>query len=347
MHQVKLSLRYGPIIVLGMLLLGCTHEDAVPPVPPPPEDLSTWTVPELVQPPPSETPGMPGEAKPTAAEKVYAYIAGTPYQVQVSVGWPLDVVLEHGEQVRNIVGGDRSDTEMRQPPTVSAVAQAEGTATAPSEAPRPESLGGRHWEVREGAEGTGDTVRGHIFIAAMEAGMHTGVIVTTTRRTYYLTCQSVKTSPIRVLRWTYTPSAAMGRAIPKEPGMLPDATVAARYHVGYRIQSHGRPPDWMPRAVLDDGKKIYILYPEVTMFGTTPVVRMIGPNGPQLVNARQYLNVVIIDHLAARVELRIGIGETAEVVGVTRGDLHTIECPGDAACPSWPAAAQTLARRQP
>ena len=34
MHQVKLSLRYGPIIVLGMLLLGCTHEDAVPPVPP-------------------------------------------------------------------------------------------------------------------------------------------------------------------------------------------------------------------------------------------------------------------------------------------------------------------------
>jgi len=101
----------------------------------------------------------------------------------------------------------------------------------------------------------------------------------------------------------------------------------------------------MPRGVVDDGKKLYILYPEVTLFGSVPVARMIGPNGPQLLNARQYLNVVIVDQLPARVELRVGTGETAEVVSVTRGDLHTIECPGDAACPVWPAAAQTLARR--
>src|SRR6266581_9516379 len=135
MHQVKLYLRYGPIIVLGMLLLGCTHEDAVPPVSPPPEDLSTWTVPELVQPPPSETPGAPGEAKPTAAEKVYAYMVGTPYQVQVSVGWPLDDVLEHGEQVRNIVGGDRSDNDPLPPPKPPTLAPGEVRATVPSETP--------------------------------------------------------------------------------------------------------------------------------------------------------------------------------------------------------------------
>jgi len=53
----------------------------------------------------------------------------------------------------------------------------------------------------------------------------------------------------------------------------------------------------MPRAVVDDGKKLYILYPEVTLFGTVPLVRLLGPNGPQLVNARQYLNVVIVDQL--------------------------------------------------
>ena len=62
-----------------------------------------------------------------------------------------------------------------------------------------------------------------------------------------------------------------------------------------------------------------------------PLVRLLGPNGPQLVNARQYLNVVIVDHLVARAELRVGLGEQAETVTITRGALRTIACPGDAA----------------
>jgi type IV secretory pathway VirB9-like protein len=98
---------------------------------------------------------------------------------------------------------------------------------------------------------------------------------------------------------------------------------------------------------VDDGKKVYILYPEVALFDTVPLLRLIGPNGPQLVNARQFLNVVIVDQLVARAELRVGIGEHAETVTITRGALRTITCPGDAACPVWPQAAQTLARRQP
>src|SRR2546427_9245757 len=154
------------IIILVSILLGCTHEDAVPPVPPPPEDLSTWTVPELVQPPPSVTADALGDAKPTAAEKVYAYTPGTPYQVQVSVGWPLDVVLEHGEQVRNIVGGDRSDNDTRipQPPRPPAGAQGEGQTTVPSDTPTPAPTNARRLEVREGSEGMGETLRPHIFV---------------------------------------------------------------------------------------------------------------------------------------------------------------------------------------
>jgi type IV secretion system protein VirB9 len=103
----------------------------------------------------------------------------------------------------------------------------------------------------------------------------------------------------------------------------------------------------MPRHVVDDGKKLYIVYPEVTLFGTVPLLRMIGPNGPQLVNARQYLNVVIVDQLLATAELRVGTGERAETVTLTRGALRTIDCPGDDACPAWPQAATTLAGRHP
>jgi len=256
-------------------------------------------------------------AKPTAAEKVYPYAPGTTFAVQVPTQTPLELVLEKGEQVRNIVGGDRVPAETQQ--------------TA-------------RWEVKEGTDGMGETLRQHVFIIVGEEKLTTGLIITTTLRTYYLTCTSVKTSPVRVVRWQYPhDEPAEMQPKPKEPGLLPDPQKPRQYHVGYSLD--GATPDWRPRQVLDDGKKTYILYPEVTLFETVPMLRLIGPNGPQLVNARQYLNVVIVDQLVARGELRVGIGEHAETVTITRGQLKTIACPGDPSCPVWPQAAQVLARK--
>jgi type IV secretion system protein VirB9 len=201
--------------------------------------------------------------------------------------------------------------------------------------------------VKEGAEGHEGTLRPHIFVTPSAAGLTTGLIITTTRRTYYLTCKSVQTSPTRVVRWHYPPEPPETPKVARTPGLLPDPTQSARYHIGYELTSSQPPPSWLPRQVVDDGKKLYIVYPEVTLFDTVPLLRLLGPNGPQLVNARQFLNVVIVDQLVARAELRVGLGEHAETVTITRGALRTIACPGDEACPVWPQAAATLARRQP
>ena len=313
------------VLLLGVcLVLGCTHEEPPPPaVPPPPEDLSTWAVPELVQSPPApprvvavvESP----PPKPTAAEKVYPYAPGTTFALQVPTNTPLDLVLEKGEHVRNIGGGDRAPTD------------AQHTA---------------RWEIKEGAEGIGDTLRPHVFITVGEEKLTTGVIITTTKRTYYLTCTSVKTSPVRVVRWTY-PHEEPAEMQPRshEPGLLPDPQEPRQYHVGYELGSAKPPPSWQPRQVVDDGQKTYILYPEVALFETVPMLRLIGPHGPQLVNARQYLNVVMVDQLLARGELRVGVGAHAETVTITRGQLKTIACPEDPSCPVWPQAAQRLARK--
>src|SRR2546422_7812784 len=46
------------------------------------------------------------------------------------------------------------------------------------------------------------------------------------------------------------------------------------------------------------------LFPYTTLFRSVPMLRLVGPNGPQLVNARQFLNVVIVDQLVPRAELR-------------------------------------------
>jgi type IV secretion system protein TrbG len=124
--------------------------------------------------------------------------------------------------------------------------------------------------------------------------------------------------------------------------LLPDPQTPTHYHVGYLLESIRHTPHWVPRSIVDDGRKTYIVYPEVVLFETVPLVRLIGPHGPQLVNARQFLNVVILDQLIGRAELRVGTGEQAETVTIRRGVLRTITCPGHAECPVWPAAAARL-----
>src|SRR5256885_13931299 len=131
---MRFVIAYG---LMGLLWLsGCEHATVPPPVPPALEDLSTWSVPELTQPPlPVSQAQVPTEEKATPGEKIYPFTPGATYTATVPMGWPLDIVLERGEQVRNIVGGDR--------------APAEG-----GQAPR--------WEVKEGSEGTDAALRSHV-----------------------------------------------------------------------------------------------------------------------------------------------------------------------------------------
>jgi type IV secretion system protein VirB9 len=311
-------MRRGLVLsLLTTLVLGCTHEEQPPPVPPPPDDLSTWSIPVLVQPQVPPLLPTPVEDKPTPAEKVYEYAPGTTYVIPVAINMPLDIMLEAGEQLRNLVGGDRTPTE--------------GQTEV--------------WQVKEGASGSGETARSHVFVTVTTAGRTNGVVLTTTRRSYLLTLKSVGRSPVRVVRWTYPPETTPPLQA-TEPGLLPDPETPVKYHVGYTLAStHPQPPVWLPKAVVDSGTKTYILFPELALFDTVPVVREIGPNGPQLVNARQFLNVVILDKLVSRLELRVGLGEQAEVVTVTRGALRTIQCPDEPECPVWPQAAQVLARK--
>ena len=317
--------RRGLLALLVLLLLGSggcqPSAPPEPPVAPPAEDLSAWSVPTLVQPKrqrlaqPLQLANLPAGT----AEKVYTFAPGVAVEALVPMGIPLDIVLQPGEVVRDIVGGDRS--------------------------PLPEGQQHSRWQVKEGKDQSGPLLRAHVFVTAAEPGLTNGVTITTTRRTYYITCKSVQKAPHRVLRWHY--SGAEREVLPPEPEpeppLLPLPEQPMRYHVGYELSVPQPAPSWVPRFVVDDGKKTYLVYPEVTLHESVPLLRLIGPQGPQVVNSRQYLNVVIIDQLIARAELRLGTGERAQVVTITRGPLRTITCPGDSGCPIWPAAAAALA----
>lgn len=305
------------LAVLGLLaglLVSCQQAAPLPSVAPMPEDLSTFTVPELVQtifPPAVQMP--PPESPPTRAEQVALYVPGTVYPAPVTVGWPLDLVLERGEQVRNIVGGSLPGGE-GQPPRL---------------------------EVKEGASGQADSQQPHVFLSAAEAGLRTGLLVTTTRRTYLLDVQTVKASSIRVVRWTYPPLPVVVAPAPVVPALLPDPEHPASWHVGYTA-SHPA-PDWTP-VVVDNGKKTYLLFSPVVLYSSVPLVREVTVQGPAVLNTRQIANVIIVDKVVERLELRHGTGEHAAVVIITRGTLRTIACPGDGECPRFPHPS-TLAGR--
>ena len=186
------------VCLLALLLVGCAKEaPPPPPVPPAPEDLSTWSLPELVPPPAPETPPVPPPTpeKPTPAEQVLDFTPGTTFSLTVPVGAPLDIVMQRGEEVRNVIGGDRAPVEANQT---------------------------TRWELKEGAHGLGDTLQHHIFLSATLPSLSTGLIVTTTRRTYYLQCKSVAKSPIRTVRWRYPVETTDPLAKLKVPPLLPD-----------------------------------------------------------------------------------------------------------------------------
>lgn len=302
-------------LVLCLVLAGCAMQEPAPvPVPPMPEDLSTWTAPEWV----SETPVLTSssaaavlvapEPPKSANLKVYAWEPGKEYKVPVALGSPADIILEPGEIVHNIVGGDRQPLQ-------------EG------DAPR--------WEVKEGKSASAQMPIAHVFLAASHVGQQMGVIVTTDRRTYYLAVASVASTPIRAVMWTY-PEPPPAPVHARAPSLVPDGSQPQRYHVGYSLTSPGTLPAWAPTTVLDDGRKTYLIFPATMLYQAAPLVRLLGPQGPQLVNSRQVGQVYIIDQLIGHAELRVGAGEHAEVLTVSRGNVETITCPGHAQCPAWP-----------
>ena len=298
------------LVCVLLMCTACEKQEVLPPVPPAPDDLSTWRTPAPWHPPPRPVPPPPPPPRPAGPnEQVYAFEPSKAYEVLVPLGFPTDVLLEPGETVHNIIGGDRTPLAEGQTPT---------------------------WEIKEGKSEQGDRSMPHIFLSASKADARMGLVITTSKRTYYLTARSLMRSPMRAVRWTYPPEPP--RPEPKaEPGLFPDATQPQRYHIGYVISGSEHTPDWHPRWIGDDGHKTYLLFSPVVLAAELPLVREIGPQGPAVLNTRLIGPVLVLDKLVGRLELRYGAGEQAQVIRVTRGTLQTITCPGAEQCPVFPA----------
>ena len=211
-----------------------------------------------------------------------------------------DIELEMGEEIQNVSLGDSS--RWLATPAFSG-GQAPGTLTP------------------------------HVIVKPTEYGITTNMVITTTRRTYYLGLVSKqKGDPGHVRRikfyyprdlleqanGTFRAKAAASRH-EKETTVarLPRLSVEA-LNFGYEV-TEGQGLPWRPVRVFDDGTHVYIQMPEAMRASDAPVLLVQTRGGEAaLVNYRLRPPYYVVDKLFEAAVLIVGVGQSQERVTIRR-----------------------------
>lgn len=147
------------------------------------------------------------------------------------------------------------------------------------------------------------------------AELSTNAVITTTKRTYYLDLKSFKDTYMAAVSWRYpheaikqiktlTPTRPLLR---KASFMEADLKLKADdLRFDYLIK--GDNPNWRPKRVFDDGKKVFIQFPKSLAASEAPPLFVTDSKGSsrKLVNYRVRGEYYVVDRLFDHAELRLG-----------------------------------------
>ena len=219
------------------------------------------------------------------AIQVYPWSEGALYQVYAAPGQITSIALEPGEALTGagpIAAGDTA-----------------------------------RWIIGDTESGSGVSRRVLVLVKPSRADITTNLVITTDRRTYMLELRSGEKPYMPAVAWAYPqPAGGQRQTLPSTP-VIP--AVAARNY-RYSLTGSGNPP-WKPVAVYDDGRRVYVEFPQGIVQGEMPPLFVIGPNGEtQIVNSRIYQHILIVDRLFGAAELRLGAGDKQQTVRIVRTD---------------------------
>ena len=214
------------------------------------------------------------------AIQLYPYAEGSLYQVYTSPEQVTDIALEKGEGLITVSAGDT-----------------------------------KRWTVGDTVSGSGADQQVHIIVKPSEANLSTNAVITSTKRTYYLDLKSFADTYMAAVSWRYPRDVI--KSIFKDKPQAPEL-VRASFQTGrldvdeqdvrfdYLIK--GDNPDWRPTRVFDDGKKVFIQFPEALAVSEAPPLFLTEANGKQgkLVNYRVNGDYYVVDRLFSAAELRLG-----------------------------------------
>lgn len=158
------------------------------------------------------------------------------------------------------------------------------------------------WQIAEAASGEGAAKQAHVLIKPLARGLETNLVLTTTARIYQLALRSAGPAGFNAsVAWT-PPEPAPSPPASHAP---PPAAVPERLDSAYRLTVRGRRPAWTPQAVLTDGTRTLIVFPQGLARLEAPSLFALSASGePEMVNYRQAGDVFIADRVLERAELR-------------------------------------------
>lgn len=219
----------------------------------------------------------------------YPFAEGALYQLYAAPGQVTDIALQEGEE---LVG------------------------------PGPVAAGDTvRWIIGDTVSGTGATKRVHILVKPTRPDLVTNLVINTNRRTYHLELRATPAAYMAAVSWTYpqdalialrAASAATEKAMPMASGIDPVA-------LDFRYRIDGDRTPWRPVRAFDDGRQVYIEFPET--IGTTdmPPLFVLGADGKaELVNYRVQGRYMVVDRLFGAAELRLGTGKGEQRARISR-----------------------------
>jgi type IV secretion system protein VirB9 len=214
------------------------------------------------------------------AVMVYNYEPGEVYRVDTSPDYVTSIMLEKGETLISKASGD---TE--------------------------------RWLLGNTIMGTGADQQVLILLKPIAPDIHTNVVLTTSKRVYFLDVYSHAGDGYQSgISWTYPDEQlAQMEQQTQDANQSSDDNVGANLTIAdlnfnYHLDTvQGSRPDWFPIQVFDDGNKTYIRFPNnLGTMDAPPLFIMEDNNQADLVNYRVKGSYYIVDRLFDRAQLRFG-----------------------------------------
>lgn len=214
------------------------------------------------------------------ARAVHSWAEGAAYRLATAPGQVSDIALEPGEALVSVAAGDTA-----------------------------------RWVIGDTVSGSGADRRAHVLVKPTAAGLRTNLLIATDRRTYTVLLSSSERAAVTGLSWTYPRDALLalkgGDAEAAGQAFTPEAL-----DFQYRIE--GARPAWRPLRAFDDGRQVFIEFPETLPRGEAPPLVLIGTGGrAELVNYRVRGRFYVVDRLFEAAELRLG-EKRQQVVRIVR-----------------------------
>jgi type IV secretion system protein VirB9 len=225
------------------------------------------------------------------AVQIYPFMEGALYRLYAAPEQVTDIALEPGERLNSVSAGD----------TV-------------------------RWAVGDTSSGNpGAGERIHILVKPTAPNLSTNLVIATDRRAYHLEMRSFRQTYMAAISWTYPQDQLVRRRNANDRATeAAQTTIAAGVdpdELKFRYAIEGDKPHWRPVRAFDNGRQVFIQFPDAIAQGEAPPLFILGRAGkPELVNYRMRGSYYVVDRLFATAELRLG-EKKQEIVRIVRTDL--------------------------